>query len=221
MFHSFFNSLARSRFLSFFSLFFSILHCGQPGQQSPHFCNFCFLLTIIRSGLLAKIRWSVCISKSQRGLYVSFSRTDSGLCIYHFFIWSNSNFLHNSLWINLPTHSCLVLYSFCASLLHSLIMWLIVSFLSPHNLHLLFCWVLSILVGPYGVVVVVVVVVVIIIIIIRLLASCFKPIINTGSRDIKSPQVSWILLSIRVGFNDPVVCMSSILLISNSSSHLS
>ena len=40
---------------------------------------------------------------------------------------------------------CLVLYSFCANFLHSLIKWLIVSSLSPHSLHLLFCWVLSIL----------------------------------------------------------------------------
>ena len=39
---------------------------------------------------------------------------------------------------------CLVLYSFCANLLHSLI-WLIVSFWPPNNLHLLFCYVLSIL----------------------------------------------------------------------------
>ena len=31
------------------------------------------------------------------------------------------------------------LNSFCANLLHSLIMWLIVSSLSPHSLHLLFC----------------------------------------------------------------------------------
>ena len=30
--------------------------------------------------------------------------------------------------------SCLVLYAFCANLLHSLIMWLIVSSLLPHNL---------------------------------------------------------------------------------------
>ena len=35
--------------------------------------------------------------------------------------------------------------SFCANLLHSLIMWLIVSSLSPHNLHLLFYGILSIL----------------------------------------------------------------------------
>ena len=40
--------------------------------------------------------------------------------------------------------SCLVIYSLCASLLNSLIIWLTVSFLSPLNLHLLFCFVLSI-----------------------------------------------------------------------------
>ena len=54
-------------------------------------------------------------------------------------------FLHISQWITLPTQSCTVLYSFCANLLHSLIMSLMVSSLSPHSLHLLFCCVLSIL----------------------------------------------------------------------------
>ena len=52
---------------------------------------------------------------------------------------------HYSQWITLPTQSCLVLYSFCDNLLHLLIMWLIVSSLTPHNLLLLFCCVLSIL----------------------------------------------------------------------------
>ena len=42
-----------------------------------------------------------------------------------------------------PAVSCLI--SFCANLLHSLIMWLIVSSLSSHSRHLLFCCVLSIL----------------------------------------------------------------------------
>ena len=60
-------------------------------------------------------------------MYVSFSRTDGGLCKYHLFVWSNLIFLHNSQWITLPTLSCLVLYSFCADFLHSLIIWLIVS----------------------------------------------------------------------------------------------
>ena len=45
---------------------------------------------------------------------------------------------------HLPTESSLVLYSFCANLLHSLFMWLIVSSLSPDNLHLLLSCVLSI-----------------------------------------------------------------------------
>ena len=50
--------------------------------QQVLFCLFFFFffaLTITRSGCLAEIRWSDCISKSQRILCVSFSRTDSGL----------------------------------------------------------------------------------------------------------------------------------------------
>ena len=52
MFHSFFNSLARSRYLSFFSLSFRFI----PGQQCLQFCRFSFfLLIIIRFGLLTGI----------------------------------------------------------------------------------------------------------------------------------------------------------------------
>ena len=75
---------------------------------------------------------------------VSFSRVATGLCIYHLFVWSNLNFLQISQWISLPTQSYIVLYSFSANLLHSLIIWLMVSYQSPHNLHLLFSCVLSI-----------------------------------------------------------------------------
>ena len=77
------------------------------------------------------------ISKSQRILCVPFSWTDSGLCIYHFAVWSNLSFSHNSLWITFPSQSCLILYSLCASLLHSLILWLIVSSLSQNKLVIL------------------------------------------------------------------------------------
>ena len=107
-------------------------------NSKGHYSTDSLLLTIARSSRLAEIRWSVCISKPQRKLCVSFSRTDSELRIYHLFIWSNFNFLHNSQWITLLTQSCLVLYSFCVNLLHSFLMWLIVSSLSPHSLHLLF-----------------------------------------------------------------------------------
>ena len=103
-----------------------------------------FSLTITKFGRLAEIWWSVCISKFQRTLWFSFSRTDSGLYIYHFFVWSNFSFLHNSQCITFPAQSCLLLHSFCANLLQSFKTWLIVSCLSPHNQHLLFCCVLSI-----------------------------------------------------------------------------
>ena len=88
---------------------------------------------------------SVCLSKYLRSLCLSFSRKDSGLYIYHLFVWSNVNFLHKSQRMILLTQSYLVLHCFCANLLHSLIMWLIVSPLTPHNLHLLFCCMLYIL----------------------------------------------------------------------------
>ena len=85
------------------------------------------------------------MSKSHWRSCVSFSRTGAGLGIYHLLAWSIFNFLHISQLVTLPTQSYLALYSFCANLLHSHIMWLLVSSLSPHSLHLLFCCVLSIL----------------------------------------------------------------------------
>ena len=144
MFHSFFNSLARSRFLSYFSHPFNFYCVVSRNSKIHNPANCLFLLIIIRSGCLAEIRWTFWMSKSQGSLCVSFSWTDSWLYIYHLFVWSNFNFFHNSQWITLPTQSCLVLYTFCTNFLHSLIMWLIVSSLSPHNLHLLFCWILFI-----------------------------------------------------------------------------
>ena len=145
MFHSFFNSLARSRYLSLFSHSFSFTLWSAGTAKSTILQVLFFLLIIIKSGLLAGIRWSVCMLKSHRSLCEAFSRTGAQLCIYHLLEWSNLNFLHISQWITLPTQSSLALYSRCANLLHSLIIWLMVSSLSPHSLHLLFCWVLPIL----------------------------------------------------------------------------
>ena len=80
------------------------------------------------------------VSQNPKWVRVSHSPGQILGCAYdHLFVWSNF------LWITLPTQLCLVLYSFCASLLHSFIIWQMVSFLSPHNLHLLFYYVLSIL----------------------------------------------------------------------------
>ena len=135
MSHSFFSSLAKSCYLSFFSLSFSFILCSAETAKS----TIRQVLSFYWSGRLAKIRWSICISDSQRILSVSFFTTNSVLYIFHLFVWSNLNFLPNSQWITYPAQLYPVLYSLGANLLHSLIMWLIVSSLSPHNLHLLFC----------------------------------------------------------------------------------
>ena len=128
-------------FFRFLLIFF--LSFAGTAKSTSTFSFFFFFLIIIRFCHLFDIRWSVCISKSQKSLCISFTWTDSGLCIYHLFVWPNLKFLHNSQWITFPTQSCLVLYSICTNLLHSLIIWLIISFPSPHNLHVLFCCVLS------------------------------------------------------------------------------
>ena len=67
-FHIFFNSLARSRYL-FFAFFFQ-LYSMVSGHTKVHNStnSLCFLLIMIRSGLLAEIRWSACMSKSHRSL---------------------------------------------------------------------------------------------------------------------------------------------------------
>ena len=57
------------------------------------------MLTFTRTDRLAEIRWPICISKFQWSLCVSFSRADTGFCIYELFVQSNLNFLHSSQWI--------------------------------------------------------------------------------------------------------------------------
>ena len=99
MFYIFFNSLARSRYLSFFSHSFSFILWSAGTAKSTILQIFFYLLIIIRSGLLPEIRWSVCMSKSHRSLCMSFSWRGAGLCIYHLFVRSNLNLLHISQFI--------------------------------------------------------------------------------------------------------------------------
>ena len=144
MFQDFFDHLARSRYLSLLSHSFNFTLRSAGTEKSSLLQVLFYLLIIIRSGHLAEIWWSVCLSKSQMIWCVSFSKTDYGLFTYNLFLRSNFYFLHSSQWITLPTQSCLVLYSICDNLLHSL-MRLIALCFSPHYPHLLFCYVLSIL----------------------------------------------------------------------------
>ena len=92
MFHSFFpNSLARSRYLSFFSLSFSFIRVIRDSKVL-NFGNSLFLLFIMRPGLLADIRWSVCISKSHRSLRVSILLDRCWVVHIPLFVSSNLNF---------------------------------------------------------------------------------------------------------------------------------
>ena len=127
-------------------LLFTFFHFYSAGTaKSTTLQVFLYLFIIIWFGSLSKIRWSVSISKSQKNLCVSFSKTNSGFSLYHLFLYLNFNFLHSSQSIPLPTQSCLVLLSFYDYVLVSPFMWLVVSSLFPHNPHLPFCCVLSIL----------------------------------------------------------------------------
>ena len=98
------QSLLFSRFFFFFFLFFFFFFFFLF-----FFPFFFFFLTLSRSALPAGVS---CIS---------FPRTDSGFCTYHLVEWLTFNLLLNSQWITFPTQSCLVLYSFSASVQHSLI----------------------------------------------------------------------------------------------------
>ena len=79
MFPTFFNSLARSRYLSFFSLSFRFILWSAGTAKSIILQILLFLLIVMRSSLLAGIRWSVCILKSHRSL-LFFTLDLSGDC---------------------------------------------------------------------------------------------------------------------------------------------
>ena len=108
MFQSFFQFSSKVEVIIFLFTFFQFYSVVSQDSKVDNFASsLFFLLIIIRSGFLVGISWSVCMLKSHRSLCESFFRTGAGLCIYHLFVWSNWNFLHISLWITLPTQSCL------------------------------------------------------------------------------------------------------------------
>ena len=69
MFYRFSSSLPRPRYLFLFSLSFNFL-TGLSRWQYPQFSRFSFFVVYHWSGRLAKIRWAVCVSNSQRNSFV-------------------------------------------------------------------------------------------------------------------------------------------------------
>ena len=84
------------------------------------------------------------VSQNLREINVSFSRTDSGLCIYHLLVWSNFNILHNSQWITIPTQSCLITYIYIFIYLFLAFSFTLYTSLSHfHRIHLSAMFILS------------------------------------------------------------------------------
>ena len=81
IFHCFFFQKCPGTYLSF--SFLLILPYDQPVQANTTIWRILIflLLNISMFGLLAEIRWSSCISISQRILGIPFFRSNSGLCI--------------------------------------------------------------------------------------------------------------------------------------------
>ena len=135
----FFNSLARSGNLSPFS--FSVYPVVFSSQFALWLAGLAkstiqqilfFLLIIIWSGRLTEIRWSVCISKSQRTLSVSFSMIDLGCAytisslFYSFERFSHQRWLMVSHWSlnkNKPPSVSRTLHSFLADL--NALLWMV------------------------------------------------------------------------------------------------
>ena len=145
MFHCFFPQV----FVHHSAFFFSFLLWLTETTKSTRsvlffFVSFSLLIRPI-SGFLAEIMWSVFILKSQKILSVSFSWTDDRLSIYHLLVWSKLQSLPQFAVDHLPHSvvSSLILFLRYSAL--SLIMWLIISSLKPHNLHQLFFCILPIL----------------------------------------------------------------------------
>ena len=110
MSNSFFHFLGKVQLRSPLFIFFLFYSAGTAKFLIRQ--DLFFLLIITWSYRLALIRWSVCRSKSQRSVCVLFSRTDSGLWLYHFFERPNLNFLHTYQCITFPTVSSHILFLF-------------------------------------------------------------------------------------------------------------
>ena len=118
MFHSFFQLSSKVLVLislfAFFQLYSVVSRDSQVHYPASSFIIFVVVvvvdyLTVWSSGQDYVIPLYLKIPKK---VVITFSRTDSELCIYHLFVLSNFNFLHNFLWITFPTQSCIVLYSY-------------------------------------------------------------------------------------------------------------
>ena len=94
----------------------SILLFGHPGQLIPQICNIFFFVCLLLSGLVVcSGLGDLFACQNPIGVWASHS---PGQILFG---WSNFHFFHNSKRITLPIQLCLLLYSFWANMLYSLI----------------------------------------------------------------------------------------------------
>ena len=97
MFHRFFISLARSRYSSFLFSFSFIM--WSAGDSKVHNFTSSLIFFVVHYYKVWSSGWDYAIRfyvKIPLEFMSVFSWTDAELCIYHLFVWSNLNFLHNS-----------------------------------------------------------------------------------------------------------------------------
>ena len=122
MFYSFFNSLAISRYLSFFihSFSFILWSTGTAKSTMLQVLFFCCWL------LLGLVVWprlgGPCVCQSLIGVYACYFLGKVLACAYTVCSYGQ---IKMSCSFSSGSPCRLVLYSFCANLLHSLIMWLL------------------------------------------------------------------------------------------------
>ena len=113
IFHSFFNYLVRTQYLSFFSFSFNftLWLAGTAKSIILQVLSF-FFIDNYKIWLFGRDK-VIClyVNIPLKSEWVRFSRTDAGFCRYYLLVWSNLNFLHIFQWITLPTQLYLVLYS--------------------------------------------------------------------------------------------------------------
>ena len=83
MFHCCFNSLARSRYLSFFSPFFSFILWSAGTAKSTIWQSLFFFVDYYKVWSSSRDSVIRCMSNSYRSLCESFFRAAAELCIYH------------------------------------------------------------------------------------------------------------------------------------------
>ena len=135
VFHSFFQFPSKVSELILLFTFFPFYSVDRRDSKVQNIASSPFCCWLLLGLVFCSRLGDPFVCQIPIGVYVCHS--PGQICVVHipFVRMVKSKFLAQPEWITFPTQLCLVLYSFCANLLHSLIMWLMVSSLLPYNLH--------------------------------------------------------------------------------------